>query len=111
MRLMFPRLYIDKMRCARLLECLKRYSRRLHEKTGEAMEHRVGIVPRFDAGAQQAAEVLALVVQTGGISELQQAQTLRTGTGLHGTKLFLFHAFELSFVVKPTTLPKCKEVV
>ena len=36
-RLMFPRLYIDKMRCARLLECLKRYSRRLHEKTGEAM--------------------------------------------------------------------------
>ena len=48
--------------------------------------HRVGIAPRFDAGAQQAAEVLALVVQTGGISELQQAQALRTGTGLHGTK-------------------------
>ena len=35
--------------------------------------HRVGVLPRLDAGAQQAAEVLAFVVQASGIGELQQA--------------------------------------
>lgn len=37
-RMVFPRLYFDKSRCARLLECLKRYQRRLHSVTGEPME-------------------------------------------------------------------------
>ena len=48
--------------------------------------HRVSVVPGLYAGVEQAAEVLALVVQANGISELQQAQALRAGTGLHGTK-------------------------
>ena len=48
--------------------------------------HRVSVVPGLDVGAEQAAEVLTLVVQAGGISKLQQAQALRAGTGLHGAK-------------------------
>lgn len=35
-RMMFPRCYFDKDRTARLLECLKRYQRQVHTKTGEA---------------------------------------------------------------------------
>lgn len=34
-RMMFPRCYFDKDRTARLLECLKRYQRQVHTKTGE----------------------------------------------------------------------------
>lgn len=37
-RMMMPRCYIDKDRTQRLVECLKRYRRRMHEKTGEPME-------------------------------------------------------------------------
>lgn len=37
-RMLFPRLYIDEAKCARLLECLKRYQRRIHQVTGEPME-------------------------------------------------------------------------
>ena len=38
LRMLFPRLYIDQTKCARLLECLKRYQRRIHAVTGEPME-------------------------------------------------------------------------
>lgn len=38
LRMVFPRLYIDRTRCARLLECLKRYRRRIHSVTHEPME-------------------------------------------------------------------------
>lgn len=36
-RLLFPRCYFDAEKTARLLECLKRYRRDIHSKTGEAM--------------------------------------------------------------------------
>ncbi len=35
-RLLFPRCYFDATKTARLLECLKRYRRDIHSKTGEA---------------------------------------------------------------------------
>lgn len=34
-RMMFPRAYVDKDKCARLLECLKRYRRVVNRQTGE----------------------------------------------------------------------------
>jgi phage terminase large subunit len=34
-RMMFPRVYIDQDKCARLLECLKRYKRAIPRSTGE----------------------------------------------------------------------------
>jgi phage terminase large subunit len=34
-RMMFPRVYIDKTNCARLLECLKRFKRGVPDSTGE----------------------------------------------------------------------------
>lgn len=34
-RMMFPRVYIDEDKCARLLECLKRYRRAINQATGE----------------------------------------------------------------------------
>jgi phage terminase large subunit len=37
-RMIFPRLYIDQRKCARLLECVKRYQRRIHAVTHEPME-------------------------------------------------------------------------
>lgn len=37
-RMLFPKLYVDQQRCARLLECLKRYQRKLHAQTQEAMQ-------------------------------------------------------------------------
>jgi len=37
-RMIFPRLYIDARKCARFLECLKRYQRRIHTVTNEPME-------------------------------------------------------------------------
>lgn len=37
-RMLFPRLYFDQTKTARLLECLKRYQRRIHAVTGEPME-------------------------------------------------------------------------
>ena len=37
-RLIFPRCYFDATKTARLLECLKRYQRRIHSVTGEPME-------------------------------------------------------------------------
>lgn len=37
-RMLFPRIYIDKTKAARLLECLKRYQRRIHSVTNEPME-------------------------------------------------------------------------
>lgn len=37
-RMLFPRTYIDQTKCARLLECLKRYQRRIHTVTNEPME-------------------------------------------------------------------------
>jgi phage terminase large subunit len=36
-RMMFTRAYVDKDRCGRLLQCLARYRRRLHQRTGEPM--------------------------------------------------------------------------
>ena len=36
-RMLFPRCYFDERRTQRLIECLKRYRRRLHERTGEPM--------------------------------------------------------------------------
>lgn len=36
-RMAFPRCYFDQRKTTRLLECLKRYKRALHTKTGEAM--------------------------------------------------------------------------
>ena len=36
-RLLFPRCYFDQRKTARLIECLKRYRRDLHTKTGEPM--------------------------------------------------------------------------
>lgn len=36
-RMIFPRCYFDETKTTRLVECLKRYRRRLHEKTGEPM--------------------------------------------------------------------------
>lgn len=36
-RMLFPRCYFDKNKTARLLECLKRYRRDIHTKTGEPM--------------------------------------------------------------------------
>lgn len=36
-RMVFPRVYIDKHKCARLIECLKRYQRAIHSKTNEPM--------------------------------------------------------------------------
>lgn len=38
LRMVFPRLYVDQAKCARLLECLKRYQRRIHSVTNEPME-------------------------------------------------------------------------
>lgn len=38
LRMLFPRIYIDKTKAARLLECLKRYQRRIHSVTNEPME-------------------------------------------------------------------------
>jgi phage terminase large subunit len=32
-RLVFPRLFIDKVKCERLIECLKRYQRRVNKQT------------------------------------------------------------------------------
>lgn len=37
-RMLFPRCYIDQTKAARLLECLKRYQRRIHSVTNEPME-------------------------------------------------------------------------
>ena len=37
-RMLFPRLYFDQRKTARLLECAKRYQRRIHAVTNEAME-------------------------------------------------------------------------
>lgn len=37
-RMLFPRCYIDRNKAARLLECLKRYQRRIHSVTNEPME-------------------------------------------------------------------------
>lgn len=37
-RMLFPRMYFDRIKTARLLECLKRYQRRIHAVTGEPME-------------------------------------------------------------------------
>jgi phage terminase large subunit len=37
-RMLFPRCYIDQTKAARLLECLKRYRRRIHTVTNEPME-------------------------------------------------------------------------
>lgn len=37
-RMLFPRLYFDQNKAARLLECAKRYQRRIHTVTGEPME-------------------------------------------------------------------------
>lgn len=37
-RMLFPRCYFDETKTARLVECLKRYQRRIHQVTGEAME-------------------------------------------------------------------------
>ncbi len=34
-RMMFPRVYMDEMKCAQLLDCLKRYRRGVPESTGE----------------------------------------------------------------------------
>ena len=34
-RLLFPRCYFDKLKTERLVECLKRYRRDIHTKTGE----------------------------------------------------------------------------
>lgn len=36
-RMIFPKCYFDETSTRRLVECLKRYSRRIHEKTGEPM--------------------------------------------------------------------------
>ncbi|HHK4509434.1 TPA: hypothetical protein ACQTYR_006723, partial [Pseudomonas aeruginosa] len=36
-RMLFPRCYFDKDKTGRLVECLKRYRRALHQQTGEAM--------------------------------------------------------------------------
>ncbi|QOG52114.1 PBSX family phage terminase large subunit [Neisseria gonorrhoeae] len=36
-RMLFPKVYFDKDKTARLLECLKRYDRQIHAKTGVAM--------------------------------------------------------------------------
>lgn len=36
-RLMFPRCYFDEERTGRLVECLRRYRRRIHQTTGEPM--------------------------------------------------------------------------
>lgn len=36
-RMVFPLVYIDKHKCARLIECLKRYQRAIHSKTNEPM--------------------------------------------------------------------------
>lgn len=36
-RMVFPRCYFDERKTPRLLECLKRYKRAMHTKTGEAM--------------------------------------------------------------------------
>ncbi len=40
-RMMFPRVYFDEVRAARLVECLKRYRRRINQATGqpEGPEH------------------------------------------------------------------------
>lgn len=37
-RMLFPKCYFDKDNTARLLECLKRYRRDVHTKTGEPMK-------------------------------------------------------------------------
>ena len=37
-RMLFPRVFIDQTKAARLLECLKRYQRRVHQITHEPME-------------------------------------------------------------------------
>lgn len=37
-RMVFPRVYIDRIKAARLTECLKRYKRRIHMVTNEPME-------------------------------------------------------------------------
>lgn len=37
-RMLFPRAYFDRVKTARLLECLKRYQRRVHQQTNEPME-------------------------------------------------------------------------
>ena len=37
-RMLFPRTYFDQTKAARLLECLKRYQRRVHQQTHEPME-------------------------------------------------------------------------
>ena len=36
--MIFPRCYFDQHKTARLLECLKRYQRRIHSVTNEPME-------------------------------------------------------------------------
>nr|DAY12501.1 MAG TPA: large terminase [Caudoviricetes sp.] len=37
-RMLFPKVYFDKEKTGRLLECLKRYSRQIHVKTGTPMQ-------------------------------------------------------------------------
>lgn len=37
-RMLFPKVYFDKEKTGRLLECLKRYSRQIHVKTGAPMQ-------------------------------------------------------------------------
>lgn len=37
-RMLFPRVFVDQTKAARLLECLKRYQRRVHQITHEPME-------------------------------------------------------------------------
>ena len=58
LRMLFPRLYIDRTRCARLLECLKRYQRRIHSVTNEPMEP---LHDEFSHGADCARYIAAWV--------------------------------------------------
>lgn len=37
LRMLFPKMYFDESKTGRLLECLKRYQRMVHQKTGEPM--------------------------------------------------------------------------
>ena len=63
LRMLFPRLYIDQTKCARLLECLKRYQRRIHSVTGEPMEP---LHDEFSHGADCARYIACWVEQMPG---------------------------------------------
>jgi phage terminase large subunit len=76
-RMMFPRVYIDRDKCARLLECLKRFRRGVPESTGEPG---APVKDEFRHGAD-AFGYLAMIVDQLGNEEAKPKEKIYMPTG------------------------------